>query len=210
MSVPFRTVVLFVGSVVSVACTTGPDVVASRLQESNDDGGPLLHPPPAGPLDCNPGTYEGTFRSQSIGATRPAFTVNGTFTFRLEKSPQGEFYELADDSVLKGTSAQGSFSANITGTRACVAAEFNSRIVDGNFAYITSTMNGQDNTIAFPFDGEVHGYYNPPPDGSGLPAVFTGTWIVHTSTSGPPPADGGVDDRPVLSGGTWGAYLIAP
>lgn len=170
------------------ACSSSPDIVARKIPEV--DAGPLLHSPPPDPAGCNPGLYKGHFKSQTLPDGGRPFPLEGDFSFELQKSPRGEFFEIADNSVLSGTAGNIAFSGKISGSHACVEGEFSSTIEDGSFTF----MVGQD----IGFYGKVHGYYNTPPEPT-LPPVFSGDWFVYQTAS-----------KAFLSGGTWSAYLITP
>ncbi len=158
----------------AAACTTDPDVVATRAmsaQPTASTDAALISSPPAVER-CRPGRYEGITVAKEAADGGSQIPFSGQITFTLVESLSGEFLVLQNNAKLTGMAASGSmFKADIGGGNGCVDGEFG--------AYLSNGLYELNSSVVLDFEGPIHGtYFGKDLDG------FVGDWTTHLSVGG--------------------------
>jgi hypothetical protein len=170
-------------ALVSSACSTQVDVVATRQEVTPDAGDQYLSVRSV--HGCKAGYYAGVVSSIADPDAGLQFPFSATMKFTLvESADTGEFLMLRSDAPLSGTTSTGaSFDANITGGDGRREGAVTTHMQDGTYTFAPGT--------AVPFEGPIDGVY------SESTRAFTGTWRALLSGT-----------TTVVARGTWSALWL--
>lgn len=186
---------ILAGAVGVAGCSPSPDVVVQGTLASTADAGTEASafedvPPPS--EQCVPGDYKGLVQGEwASGDAGAPVAFNGPISFTLEKSLNGEFYEVTETEISGSSDVGFEFKATVHSGGRCQEGTFDIPL-EGEFPI---------GSIDIKFTGRVSGHYVASGDSNGNTPIFYGGWSASEQ------ADASV--LGLAGGGTWVAALVA-